>query len=262
MSPKSGRDRVPGSAARGEEEAVEKQPAGLRKDREQAEQPQRVSRTLLSAVSHEMAQPLTVLRGSLELALEKEWSAKERRSWLEQALEQADRLIQVNVLLRELADAETVTAATEKASLSTLVNDLARDLLPMAEVQKMSLVVQCEDNLSVVANEKRLQQALVNVIGNAISRTPAEGTVRISLKRSGTEACLDISDTAPGLSPEELTQLFDPFYHSPTAPQGGIDSNVRALSVAKRIIETLNGTIRVESKTEQGKCFHIRLPLA
>ena len=128
MSPKSGRGRVPGSAARVAEEAAEKQPAGLRKDREQAKQPQRVSPAFLSAVSHEMAQPLTVLRGSLELALEKEWSAEERRSWLEQALEQADRLIQVNVLLRELAEAETLTAATEKASLSTLVSDLARDL--------------------------------------------------------------------------------------------------------------------------------------
>ena len=126
----------------------------------------------------------------------------------------------------------------------------------------MSLVVRCEDNLSVVANEKRLQQALVNVIGDAISHAPEEGDVRISLKRSGTEACLDISNTGPGVSPEELIQLFDPFYHSPTASRGGIHRNVLGLSVAKRIIETINGTIRVESETEQGRCFHIRLPLA
>ena len=262
MSPESGLGRVPGRAEHGAEEAAEEQPAGLLKDREQAKQPQQVSHTFLSAVSHEMAQPLTILRGSLELALEKEWNAEERRSWLEEALEQTDRLIQVNVFLRELAEAGTLTAVTEKTSLSVLVNDLARDLLPMAEVQKLRLVVQCEDNLSVVANEKRLQQALVNVIGNAISHTPEEGGVGISLKRSGTEACLDISDTGPGVSPEELTQFFDPFYHSPTAPQVGIDRNVLGLSVAKRIIETLNGTIWLESKTEQGRCFHIRLPLA
>ncbi len=262
MSPKSGRGRLPGSAGRRAGKVAKKLPADLRKDRELVKQPQRVSRTFLSAVSHEMAQPLTVLRGSLELALEKEWSAEDRRAWLEQALEQADRLIQVNVFLRELAEAETLAAATETASLSTLVNDLARDLLPIAEVQKTRLVVQCEDNLSVVANEKRLQQALVNLIGNAISRTPEEGVVRLSLKRSGTEACLDISDTGSRVSPEGLARLFDPFYHPPAITGGGIDKNVLGLSVAKRTIEILNGTIQVESKKEQGRCFHIRLPLA
>ena len=262
MSPKAGRGRVPGSAGRGAGKAAEKQSAGLRSDQTKAKQPQLVSRTFLSAVSHEMAQPLTILRGSLELALEKDWSAEERRSWLEQALEQADRLIQVNVFLRELAEAETLAAAAGKVSLSTLVNDLARDLLPMAEVQKLRLVVQCEDNLSVVAHEQRLQQALLNVIGSAITRTPEEGVVRLSLKRSGTEACLDISDMGPGVSSEELTRLFDPFYHPPTAPQTGIDNNALGLSVAKRIIETINGTIQVESNSGQGRCFHIRLPLA
>ena len=261
MSAKPARGRVPSPVKRGAEEAAEKQPAGLRSDQTEAKQPQRISCTFLSAVSHEMAQPLTILRGSLELALEKEWSAEDRRAWLEQALEQADRLIQVNVFLRELAETETLAAATEKASLSTLLNDLARDLLPIAEVQKLCLVVQCEDNLSVVANEKRLQQALLNVIGNAISRTPEEGVVCLSLKRSGAEACLDISDTGPGVSPEELTRLFDPFHHPPAAPRKGIDTNVLGLSLAKRIIETINGTIQVESNSEQGSCFHIRLPL-
>lgn len=261
MKTRSGRGRVPGSAERRAKEAAEKQPAGLCKDREQAKQPQRVSRSFLSAVSHEMAQPLTILRGSLELALEKEWSAEERRTWLEQALEQVDRLIQLNVFLRDLAEAETLGDGTEKASLSTMINELARDLLPLAEVQKLRLVVQCEDNLSVVANEQRLQQAIVNVIGSAINHTPEEGVVHLSLKRSGTKACLDISDTGPGVSPEELTQLFDPFYHSPAVLRS-IDKNALGLSVAKRIIETLNGTIRVESETEQGRCFHICLPLA
>ena len=219
MSAKSARSRVPDRVKRGTEEAAEKLSAGLSSDRERGKPPQRVSRSFLSAISHEMAQPLTILRGSLELALEKEWSAEDRRAWLEQALEQADRLIQLNVFLRELAEAETSGDGKQKASLSTLINELARDLLPLAEVKKLRLVVQCEDNLSVLAIERRLQQALVNVIGDAINHTPEEGVVRLSLKRSGAEACLEVSDTGPGMSSDEMTRLFDPFYHPPSLPR-------------------------------------------
>lgn len=261
MSAMSARSRVPDRVERGANEAAAKPSVALRGEQEKGKPPQRASCSFLSAVSHEMAQPLTILRGSLELALEKEWSAEEQRAWLEQALEQADRLIQLNVFLREMAEAETVDDGKQKASLSTLINDLAVDLLPLAEVKNLRLVVQCEDNLTVIANERRLQQALVNVIGYAINHAPEEGVVRLSLKRSGAEACLEVSDTGPGMSPDEMTRLFDPFYYPPSLPRI-IDQNALALSVAKRIIETIDGTIRVESETEQGRCFHIRLPLA
>ena len=233
----------------------------LQNHAEQIERSRQTGPTFLAAICHHLSQPLTALHGSLELGLRRRGSAAEYRTSLEDALEQADRLLRLIRSLQELAESENSDTVAENVLFSVLVREVTEDLGLLAKARGLSLSVQCEGDLYVSANSLRLQQAIFEVIGNAIEYSPARGTVRVSLSCSHGDACLTISDEGPGVPPEERDRLFDPFYRRRPTTQAN-EENGLGLVIPKRILEALGGTIQVESEVGQGTCFRIRLPLA
>ncbi len=164
------------------QEAVGELAADLRSYAEEVEHSRGTFRTVFADVSHQMSQPLTALRGLMELALQKRCRVAEYRATLEEAMEQADRMVWLARSLRELADSVDPGGVKETVWLKAVVKEVTDDLRPLAEARGLSLAFECEGDLCVSANSVRLQQAILNLVGRAINHSPkaAKGMIHDS----------------------------------------------------------------------------------
>jgi signal transduction histidine kinase len=110
----------------------------------------------------------------------------------------------------------------------------------------------------VLADGSRVLQVLSNLVGNAIKFTPDGGSVRIACAADGESARFSVTDTGPGIPPEQIPQLFGRFWQADSADRRGVGLG---LSIAKGIVEAHGGRIWVESRVGAGSTFHFTLPL-
>lgn len=222
------------------------------------------NREFVSNFSHALSQPLTALRGSLELTLLKPRTGTEYRKCLEEALEQADRLVGVLRAVRHLVNMEGPGGVKERVSLGAIVEEITEDLRPVAESRSVKLSLQKEIDSTVLGDAQRLRQAIFNLVGNAIQACREGKTVQVSLSCRGEEACLAVSDEGPGIPSHELPYVFEPFCRIPPGgePSEVGDEATLNLAVANRIVQAVGGRIHVESQPGRGSCFRIFLPKA
>ena len=107
-------------------------------------------------------------------------------------------------------------------------------------------------------DDLRLEQALQNLVTNALHHTPAGGVVTVRLYAEGADACLEVRDTGPGIPPEEQDRVFLRYYRAPGAKRQG--SSGLGLSIAQQIVVQHQGRITLDSRPGQGSAFTIRLP--
>jgi two-component system sensor histidine kinase BaeS len=105
-----------------------------------------------------------------------------------------------------------------------------------------------------------MQQVLGNIVGNAVKLTPAPGEVRLSARAVGDRAELRVSDTGPGIAPEDLPHLFDRFYRTEASMRAATPGTGLGLTIARSLVEAHDGTLTVESQVGGGTTFVISLP--
>jgi signal transduction histidine kinase len=132
--------------------------------------------------------------------------------------------------------------------------DVARPQLERRGVQLLLRDVAGPDGAEVHGDANLLSGALLNVMLNAGEASPAGGVVRVALERNGTSVSVRVSDTGPGIPPDERERVFEPFYTTKASGTG------LGLALAQRTVEEHGGTIRVEA-VERGASFVIELPL-
>ncbi len=215
----------------------------------------------LAAIIHRLSQPLTALRGSLELGLLTEGSGEDDRLALKEALAHADHLVGLLASLRELVEAGDSSGPAEPISLDQLVKEESEEMRPWAESRGSTLVIKSQGDLYVRANPRWLRHAVSQVIHRAIDRGPQGGTVLLTLARSNREARLEVKDSGPATSPGGFDHL------SRASSLGELFSEASKRdtlewAIAKRIFEVQGGAARVESEPGQGCCFRASLPMA
>lgn len=133
----------------------------------------------------------------------------------------------------------------------------------VAESRGQSLLVESADPVLVEADPNRLRQVLVNLVGNAIKYTQAGGTIRlrVSQREDAGErwAFISVSDTGPGIPPEKLQAIFEPYYriHEPGSEEA--DGAGLGLAISRELVRQMNGDIAVESEVGKGSTFSVRL---
>ena len=108
-------------------------------------------------------------------------------------------------------------------------------------------------------NEDMLSQMWINLLGNAIKFTPANGTVRCTLRSTDTEAVVTVSDTGAGMTPEVMAHIFEKFYQGDQSHAA--EGNGIGLTIVGRILVLCGGTIQVDSTPGAGSTFTVTLPL-
>jgi signal transduction histidine kinase len=221
-------------------------------------------RALVADTSHELRNPLMVVRGNLEL-LAHDLPAEDRREAASDAIEEVDRMTVLIQDLLFLADADANAAIEHhEVALEGIVAAVADDARKVAtrEDGARAVVLAANDPIIVLGDAERLRQLIWNLVENAIRYTPAGGTVTLALHRRGPVAELTVSDTGIGIPAEHLTHIFERFYRVDTGRSRAVGGTGLGLSIVRQIAESHGGQVRVRSTPGEGSTFTVALPIA
>jgi len=233
-----------------------------RRRKEQAQEAVRLRDEFLSIASHELRTPLSTL--ILHLGLLERLTHRSDPSRLEQnvrkAKGQADRMTE---LINRLLDVTRI--ASGRLELELAPHDLGEIVLGVVEqVSEEATKSRCEFRLQIDegvitrCDRFRLEQAIVNVISNALKYAP-DHPISITLERRGSDALLMVEDRGVGIDPDALGRIFNRFERASATPQsGGLGLG---LYIAKEIVTQHGGSIRAERRRGGGSRFSIALPL-
>ncbi|MDR3456162.1 MAG: ATP-binding protein [Verrucomicrobiae bacterium] len=214
--------------------------------------------------SHELKTPLTVLRGETETALrENSLSAAEHDRAVSQ-LDELNRLTRIvdGLTLLAKADAGQVSLNLETIRLDELVRDNFADLQILAEPHGVEVMLAACEEVSVRGDRHRLRQLLLNLADNAVKYNQPQGSVTMSLRRSGNAADFFITNTGAGIPPEILPRVFDRFYRGDAAHGNAVDGCGLGLSIAQWIVSAHGGKIQIASEPLKQTIVTVQLPTA
>lgn len=221
-------------------------------------------RQMMADVSHELKTPLTAMRGYIETLRMPEivLDADRRERYFETIDRETRRLERIVKDLLDLARYEHggIVLQPRVFDIERLFENVAGRHERDANTKGVAIRIQVDANADqVVADPDRIEQAIENLVGNALRHTPAGGTITLRATRSGGAATLSVSDTGAGIPPEHLPHLFDRFYKADTARAAESAGSGLGLSITKAIVKQHGGTIRVTSRPGQ-TTFTIVLP--
>jgi two-component system sensor histidine kinase BaeS len=216
---------------------------------------------LIADISHELRSPITVLRSSLEAM----------RDGLVEPDEQHIAALHNRVLLTSrLVDDLQQLALADAGRLS--INRQPVDLQALVELTTEMIGVQLEDagihletglagKLPLVQGDRhRIEQALLNLLSNALRHTPEGGTIAIRTHLADRDAVVSVCDTGPGVAEADVPYVFDRFYRADASRDRETGGSGLGLAIAKALVEAHEGRIWVENNARGGACFRFSLP--
>jgi signal transduction histidine kinase len=219
---------------------------------------------LLRIFSHDLRTPLTVLRGDAEVALLKPRSAQEYQRVLASNLAEVDRISRLTDDIFALIQAisGSLKLSLQPVRLNELVSQLADQGLKEVAQKGGALTVKARNEVVVQADQHRLEQVLARLIGYAMDSAPEKNNVEVSVEESGKGACVSVRDHGPGMTPEQLELIFDPFARSESLKTSLPQGKRAVFRLCKLIAEAHGGSLEVESRTgkNSGTCFRLCLP--
>lgn len=222
---------------------------------------ERLSKTLLDSMSHEMRTPITAIASAASGLSEAgmDGSASFRQTMVSEIQEAASRL---NRLVGNLLNMTRLEAGYVRAKLDWCdVKDLVHVTLKEVEkdLARHRVTVEIDEDLPLVRMDFVLmQQALTNLLLNAANHTPPGTAVQITAATKETMLVISVADTGPGLAQDTFDRLFDKFYRAPSARAGGTGLG---LSIVKGFIEAQGGRVEAANRPGTGAVFSLRLPL-
>ncbi|HEX9271792.1 MAG TPA: HAMP domain-containing sensor histidine kinase, partial [Candidatus Binatia bacterium] len=226
----------------------------------------RLKSSFVSNVSHELRTPLTAIESLADNLLDGvtgPMTAKQATYMvgIKESTERLERLI--NDLL-DLSVIEAGKAALKPTSFSMmrLLREVRDSLKPMAEEKQITVEIGSTNGHSMAwADRDKVTQVLTNLIGNAVKFTPTLGKVSMEVN-STKDAWLQVSitDTGPGIPPEEATKIFDEFYQMSQPGRDKSKGVGLGLAISKKLVEMHGGKIQVESVVGRGSSFSFTIP--
>jgi two-component system sensor histidine kinase BaeS len=223
---------------------------------------EQLRRTMVTDIAHELRSPLTNVRGYLEAI--RDGVAEPRAAVIETLYEEALLLSQLVDDLQDLAlsEAGQLSLRREPLDVQAMLLGAAHALQPRARDQQVDLIVQTVPPLPLAhADPQRVGQVLRNLLANALTHTPAGGSVHLTAEQRGDSVRIDVRDTGCGISPEHLPNVFERFYRvdaSRARAKGGAGIG---LAVVRQLIEAHGGSVGVTSVVGTGSSFSFTLPL-
>jgi hypothetical protein len=213
---------------------------------------------MIAVVSHDLRSPLQSISSAATLLEFESQGGPANRSLeaIRLATAQMDRLLQ-DLLDLSLIDAGQLTVTKELTDPGTLVDEARTMFEPLAGEKSVRLDCRVETHLPRIRIDRnRMQQALANLLGNALKFVPAGGTIELSARRDGDAVRIAVSDTGPGIAEDDIAKVFDRFWRADRRKERGIGLG---LTVAQGIVHAHGGQIGVESRTGEGSTFYILL---
>ena len=225
---------------------------------------ERVKRDFIANVSHEIRTPLASIRGYAETLLEGGLEdEKNRRRFVEIIQANGVRLNNIAADLLTLSELESGRPGAQPGpiSLNDVICGAMRAIEPAASLMGVQLKAGAIPDLDLLGYGIRLEQALLNLLDNAVKFNKEHGEVTVQVRtRPEQQVEIRISDTGVGIPAEDLSRIFERFYRVDKARSRQVGGTGLGLSIVKHAIEQMQGTIAVESELGKGSTFIISLP--
>jgi two-component system, OmpR family, sensor histidine kinase KdpD len=218
---------------------------------------------LLNAVSHDLRTPLASIIASAGSLQQQDvaWTEEERREFAQSVEEEARRLNRIVSNLLDLSRIEGGSLRAEKSwhDLAALVDDVLGRLGPITAHHPISVHIP-ESLPPVPLDYTQIDQALSNLVENAVRHTPSETPIEIAARQQDGEIVVSVSDRGPGLAAADLPHVFDPFFRAERGgPRGG--GVGLGLGIARGLVEAHGGRIWAENGPHGGASFAFTLPI-
>ena len=215
-------------------------------------------------MSHELRTPLTAIKESTSLFLEGKGGAvtEKQKRLLAIMAEESNRLIELVSSLLDLSRLEAGMVSYHPApqDLNQLVARAASEVDPLAEAKGIRIETELNDLPLLALDPERILQVLRNLLGNALKFTPRDGRIRISSAVVQKGASVSVSDTGPGIAPEDAAVIFEKYRQAAAAGIPKVHGTGLGLAIVKHIVQDHGGTVWVTSDGISGSTFTFVLP--
>jgi len=224
-----------------------------------------VRRDFVSNVSHELRTPVTSIQGFVEALLDEKIKEPEQvNRYLKIIAKHSDRL---NAIIEDLLslsrleeDSERRRISCETAPLKPVLIDALELSSTKAQEKQTTINLFCEDDLQTRINPALLEQAILNLIDNAIKYSPPNGIIKINVDKSEKELRIAVQDNGCGIENKHLSRIFERFYVVDKGRSRKLGGTGLGLAIVKHIAQVHGGYVTVKSAPEQGSTFTIHLP--
>jgi two-component system phosphate regulon sensor histidine kinase PhoR len=217
-------------------------------------------------VSHELKTPITSIKGFVEALIEGHAIDPDQiQRYLGIVAKHADRL---NAIIDDLLQlsrieeaADTRQIGFEEGPLRPIL-EAAIEMSGMKAAQKeIPVTLACDESIQVKANPALLEQAVVNLIDNAVKYSPPASPVEVEVQRSPGRVSIAVLDRGCGIAQEYLPRLFERFYVVDKGRSRNLGGTGLGLAIVKHIVQVHGGSVEVRSEVGKGSTFTIKLPL-
>lgn len=219
-------------------------------------------RAFVANAAHELRTPLSCLRALVEPLLSGAvTNPKEQAEFLGDIGREVDRLTDLAgdlLTLSELEAGRPLSLVT--TDLHALLDRVRTRLLPMARKQEIEIRVSAPPDTTIRADLWKLERAVYNLVHNAVTFSPAGGSVHLTAEIQGGEIRISVVDQGPGIPQEDLPHIFERFYRSERSRSRERGGAGLGLAIASEILHGHGGQIRVESAAGEGTRFVAQLP--
>ena len=224
-----------------------------------------VRRDFVANVSHELKTPITSIKGFVETlrdgAIHRPADAEK---FLEIVAKQADRMNSIIedllLLSRVERDAREEKVTLESTPIRGVILEAVQVCEPKAHARDIRISVNCPESIVVRINAALLEQAIINLVDNAIKYSEPGCPVSIDAEELSSEVVIRVADKGCGIEAEHLSRIFERFYRVDKARSRKLGGTGLGLSIVKHIVQAHDGTVTVESAPGAGTTFSIHLP--
>ncbi|WP_147468259.1 sensor histidine kinase [Corallococcus interemptor] len=228
---------------------------------ERSEQASRMRDEVLRIVAHDLRAPLNVIQlsaGLLEKGLPPSNGNRRHLDALQKSVHRANRLIQDLLDVARL-EGGALSVEREPLAVAPLVQEALEQHRALAEAKSLRLVARVPEDLPcVLADRERVLQILANLLGNASKFTPEGGCITLCVQPEAGHVRFQVSDTGPGIPPEDLPRIFERFWQAGPKRREGAGLG---LAIVKGLVTAHGGKVDVESTPGEGSTFSFTLPV-
>jgi two-component system phosphate regulon sensor histidine kinase PhoR len=226
-----------------------------------------IRRDFVANVSHELKTPITSIKGFLETLREGALKDPEHAErFLDIIIKHTDRLTAIVDDLLSLSrierDAEKGEIALQDRRIAEVLDAVSKACRKRAQLKDIKLEFEADDTIVAQINATLLEQAIVNLVDNAVKYSEPDQTVIVRAEKMGEEAVIKVVDEGCGIPRDHLERIFERFYRVDKARSRKVGGTGLGLAIVKHIVSAHGGRITVESSIGKGSTFSIYLPVA
>jgi len=231
--------------------------------RDEADRANRTKSEFLSSMSHELRTPMNAILGFGQLLQYDDTLGEDHKDNVKEILKAGEHLLELINDVLDLAKVESghIDLSIEPVEVCPVVSECITLISTLAAKRNISISHAGLKGAAVRADRTRLRQVLLNLLSNAIKYNRDGGSIKIEQQNDGGDRlCILISDTGTGISEKNLKELFQPFNRL-DAENSNVEGTGIGLTITRRIVEMMGGSVDVRSEVGVGSTFWIELPL-